>query len=233
VSVLPSGWTESDIGSPGLPGYADYNPASGTWTIGGSGSDVWNTADEFHFASQNLAADGSIIAQVTAVQNTDPWGKAGVMFHNSADPSVVFADVMATPGNGVTFQWRTAYGTVPNNVNLTGLSAPIWVKLTRVGNSFSAFYSNDGNAWTQLGTAQTVVMNTTALAGLAVTAHNIGLLNNSSFANVSGTALADVIYPHRSRQQYGRRPRLVYPDRLQRQRQRGSQLHRHRPLQLL
>ena len=27
------------------------------------------------------------------------------MFRDSADPSAAFADVIATPGNGVTFQW--------------------------------------------------------------------------------------------------------------------------------
>jgi hypothetical protein len=107
------------------------------------------------------------------------------MFRDSNDPSAVFADVMATPGNGVTFQWRDTYGVVPHFVNVTGLQAPVWVQLARAGNAFSAYYSTDGVTWTQLGATQTIVMNATALVGLAVTAHNNGLLNTSTFSNVA------------------------------------------------
>jgi regulation of enolase protein 1 (concanavalin A-like superfamily) len=183
--LLPSGWADSDAGSPGLPGSADHSVISGIWSVAGGGSDIGNTSDQFHFASEHLAGDGSLVARVTSVENTDPWARAGLMFRDSTDPSAVFADVMATPGNGVTFQWRAAAGAVANSVNVAGITAPVWVELTRVGNSFSAFYSSDGNSWTQLGTAQTVTMNTVAQAGLAVTAHNNVLLNTSTFSNVA------------------------------------------------
>jgi hypothetical protein len=190
VSLLPKSWTDGDIGSPGVPGYADYHSASGTWTVGGGGSDIGNTADQFHFASQNAAGDGSIVAQVTAVQNTDAGAKAGLMFRDSANAGAVFADVLATPGNGVAFQWRATAGAVPNFVNATGIGTPVWVKLTRAGNSFSAFYSSDSATWTQLDSAQTVTMNTVAQVGLAVTAANNSLLNISTFANVFVTQSA-------------------------------------------
>jgi hypothetical protein len=183
--LLPSGWADTDVGSPGLPGAADYSVVSGTWSVAGGGADIWNTSDQFHFASQGFAGDASLTARVTSVQNTDPWAKAGVMFRDSADPSAVFADVMATPGNGVTFQWRNTYGAVPHSVNVTGINTPVWVQLTRTGNSFSAWYSTNGGTWTQLGATQTVVMNSTAQAGLAVTSHNNTLLTTATFSNVS------------------------------------------------
>jgi hypothetical protein len=182
---LPFGWSDADIGGPGRPGYATFNPDTGTWSVAGGGSDIWSTSDQFHFASEHLAGDGSIVARVTSVENTDRWAKAGVMFRDSSNPSAVFADVMATPGNGVTFQWRATAGAVPSSVNVPGITAPVWVELTRVGNSFSAFSSSDGISWTQLGTTETVIMNSTALVGLAVTAHNNNLLNTSTFDNVS------------------------------------------------
>jgi hypothetical protein len=128
------------------------------------------------------------------VQNADPWAKAGVMFRNDNTAGSAFADVVVTPGNGVSFQWRATAGAAPSFVDATGLNAPLWVKLTRVANTFSAFYSSDGNIWTQLGTAQTITMNTVAQAGLAVTAHNNGLLNTSAFDNVSVTAAPAVSF---------------------------------------
>jgi regulation of enolase protein 1 (concanavalin A-like superfamily) len=195
VSVLPASWNADDVGAPGLPGSTVFDPTTGTWTVAGDGTDIWSAADHFQFAAQPLTGDGSITAQVTSVQYTDPWAKAGVMFRNSDDAGAAFADVVATPGNGVSFQWRPSAGGTPNLVTVTGLSAPIWVKLTRAGSNFTAFYSSDGNTWTQLGSAQSITMNAIAQAGLAVTAHDSGpvngllysLLNTSTFANVAVT----------------------------------------------
>src|SRR6185369_9232232 len=80
-AALPSGWNDSDIGSPAIAGSAIYN--NGNWTVAGGGSDIWNAADQFNFASTTFNGDGTIIAKVTSLQNTDPgsgWSKAGVMF---------------------------------------------------------------------------------------------------------------------------------------------------------
>src|SRR5262249_31151043 len=103
---IPTGWTDADIGTPGQVGGASYDSPSGTWTVAGGGADIWGTSDQFNFASQPLAGDGSIIAHVTGVQNTDSWAKAGVMLRASSSASDMFADVLATPGNGVAFEWR-------------------------------------------------------------------------------------------------------------------------------
>jgi hypothetical protein len=183
-------WVDQDIGSPGQPGYADFNATSGTWTVVGGGRDIGDTADQFHFTSQGFTGDGSLTARVTSVQNTDAWAKAGVMFRDSADPGAPFADVVATPGNGVAFQWRSTAGAVPNNVNVTGLSAPVWVQLVRAGDAFTASYSSDGVNWTQVGAAQTVVMTSSGLAGLAVTSHDNARLCTATFDNVDLAAPA-------------------------------------------
>src|SRR5262249_46191102 len=106
-----------------------------------------------------------------------------------------FADVVASPGNGVAFQWRSAPGAVPNNVNMTSLHAPIWVQLVRAGNDFSAFYSAEGSQWTQIGATQTIAMSSTTLAGLAVTAHNNAALCNVTFTDVSLTTPAPAPTP--------------------------------------
>jgi beta-glucanase (GH16 family) len=185
---IPTGWSDADIGVPGQVGGAAYDSPSGTWTVAGGGADIWGASDQFNLAAQPLAGDGSVIARVTGVQNTDPWAKAGVMLRASTAANDAFADVVATPGNGVAFEWRAVAGGQAADVHVTGLNAPIWVQLTRVGNAFSGYYSTDGSTWTQIGTSQTIGMPTTVQAGLAVTAHNNGLLNTSTFDNVAVNA---------------------------------------------
>jgi regulation of enolase protein 1 (concanavalin A-like superfamily) len=182
---LPPGWSDSDIGGPGQPGYADFNPDSGTWTVGGSGADIAGTTDQFHFASRSFTGVATLTARVATVTNTDPWAKAGAMVRASADASAVFADVMATPGNGVIFQWRDTPGGPTDKYQVNGPHVPVWVQLVRAGNNFSGYYSTDGVHWTQIGSSHTVVMSPTALVGFAVTSHNNGVVNTATFDNLS------------------------------------------------
>ena len=185
VSVLPAGWADADVGSPGKPGSAVFDSTAGTWTVRGGGSDIWGTSDKFHFAAEGLTGDGSIVAQVTAVQNTDPWAKAGVMIRDSNSADALYADIVVTPGQGVSFQWRGAAGGSASSTTVSGVTAPVWVQLVRAVNDFSGYYSTDGITWTQVGSTQTIAMSSAALAGLAVTAHNDDALNAATFTNVS------------------------------------------------
>jgi len=186
MAGLPAGWTDADIGAPGEAGSA--SDVNGGWTVAGGGADIYGNADQFNFASESVSGDGSLIAEVLTVQNSDPttgWSKAGVMLRNDISAGAANAAVVATAGQGVSFQWRSAASGASSYANKTGLTAPIWVKLTRAGTSFSAFYSANGTTWTQLGTSQTLTLNSSILAGLAVTAHNNSALNTSTFTNVS------------------------------------------------
>src|SRR6516162_7314764 len=148
-AALPTGWADADIGSPGLAGSA--TDSNGVWKVAGGGTDIWGTSDQFNFASRSFNGDGTLEALVTTVQNTDPWAKAGVMFRNDSSPEAMHAAVVATPGNGVSFQWRGTNGGSCSYVAAAGVVAPVWVKLVRSGNTFSAYYSSDSVNWTQVG----------------------------------------------------------------------------------
>jgi hypothetical protein len=182
---LPTGWTDADIGSPGLAGSA--SDVNGNWTVSGGGSDIWNAADQFNFASTSYGSDGSIIAKVTSLQNSDPgsgWSKAGVMFRNDSTAGAVNVSIVVAATQGVSFQWRSTAGAQSSNIELGGISAPVWLQLNRSGDNFSGYYSQDGINWVQVGTEQ-IYMNGSVLAGLDVTAHNNSALNTAAFTNVS------------------------------------------------
>jgi Glycosyl hydrolases family 16 len=188
VSILPAGWADADIGSPNAPGSASYNASSGQWTVGGGGADIFGSADQFNLASQTLTGDGSVVAEVIGIGNSNEWAKAGVMFRNDTTSGSEYANVDVTADEGITFQWRSTTGgnvVSADSVTVAGLSAPYWVELNRTGNVFTADYSANGSSWTQIGTAQTIAMNTTALAGLAVSSHDNATLTQASFANVA------------------------------------------------
>jgi hypothetical protein len=186
ATALPVPWLDRDIGSNvQIPGSASYS--GGTFTVKGSGDDIWNQSDNFHYCYQPASGDVTLIARVATQQNTDPWAKAGVMIRESLAANSTHAMVILSPGNGANFQWRAATGGSSAYQQQTGVAAPYWVKLVRSGNTFSGYRSPDGVTWTQIGTNVSFTMAGSYYVGLPVTAHvyPTQVLNTSTFDNVS------------------------------------------------
>jgi hypothetical protein len=170
----------------------------GTYTMTGSGTDIWSAADEFHFAFKSLTGVGSIVAKVLSVDNTDPWAKAGVMIRETLEPGSKFAAVYITPGNGCRFQARTdtdidaTSDTSVVTAAQTAITAPYWVKIERdVTGNFRGYYSANGSTWTPMSwNPQYISMSSNVYVGLAVTAHNAASTCEAKFSNVTITGTA-------------------------------------------
>lgn len=183
VSAMGIFTASQDIGGPDMTGFLRFDSSSATYTISGGGWDIWNNSDQFHFVSAPISGDAALVAQVTTLERTDDWAKAGVMIRASADPDSMFVDMLVTPTN-VSLQWRNATGGLADTFTVWGPTAPKWVKLMRIGDRFTGWYSDDGIAWNQCGNAVLVPLPSGALAGLAVTSHNGALLTTAKFQNV-------------------------------------------------
>ena len=191
ASSLPAPFAHGDIGDAatvGLAGSASYDSSTGTYTLKGAGSDIWNTADGFQFAFTTLMGDGSIVTQVTSMANFVNSGKAGIMMRNSLDPSSAYAIAFLTPQETVNFEERASSGASSASRASQGTFAtPEWLKVTRSGNAFSVFYSANGTSWTQLGSTFTISMGSTIYGGLITSAHSSGQLATATFANTALT----------------------------------------------
>jgi len=161
--AVPEGWTCEDVGNPKVPGDAVFD-AEGTVTVTGAGDDIWGDADQFHYCHQVLAGDGSIMARVVSQEDTNDWAKAGVMVKAGTEAGSDYAALMLTPANGVHLQ--SGFDT---DVDGPDVGAPVWLRLSRVGDLVTAAWSADGETWTDLGT---VVIEGPAVMGLFVTSHD-------------------------------------------------------------
>jgi hypothetical protein len=158
---------------------------AGTYTMTGAGTDIWSTADEFHFAFKEFTGACTIIAKVESVSNTHEFAKAGVLIRDTLDADSRYAGVFITPENGVRFQYRNTAGDITDRQFTEGIAAPYWVKLERTsGGLVRAYYSADGATWERFNLTQ-VTMNTPMYIGLAVTSHDAALTCEAKFSNVS------------------------------------------------
>jgi FlgD Ig-like domain len=183
--ALSDSWFDKDIGYDTPAGYASID-SSGNLIIEGSGSDIYGSTDQFHFVYQNLSGDGVITARVDSVQNTSEWAKAGVMIRATLDGDSQHGMNVVTPEHGVAFQYRNDKGGSSHNISGDTVTVPYWVRLVRHGNELMSYESPDGMSWDTVGSTN-ISMPTSAYTGLAVTAHNSGVLCYSMFSNISIT----------------------------------------------
>ena len=116
------GWAHGDSGAVGLPG--DASLLSGTFTVRGSGDDIWYAADAFHYVYRPLTGNGTITARVVSLQNTDDWAKAGVMMRETLDPGSAYAFSLVTPVNDTALQWRGSAGAYADHLGGPVAAAP-------------------------------------------------------------------------------------------------------------
>jgi hypothetical protein len=211
-------WTEEGVvelsiwfrGNPASVGSFVEGP-TGTYTMTATGTDIWTSADEFHYAFKTLTGAGSIVAKVLSVGLADPWSKAGVMIRETLEPGSKFAAVYITPTdtdgtstNGCRFQARSdtdidaTSDTSVATAEQMAIIAPYWIKLERdVAGNFRGSYSSDGVTWRQMAwNPQNIPMSSTVYVGLALTAHNAAATCQAQFSNVTITGTVGGQWSH-------------------------------------
>jgi hypothetical protein len=144
---------------------------------------------------QSITGDAVLVARVVSIATppSDPGEKAGVMLRDGLTPGAANVFLYSTPtvSNGYGWQVRAAAGatTATAAVPLAACGSgipPVWAKIVRSGNSFTAFCSASGSTWYPVGSA-VIAMSSTIQVGLAVTGHTSapGALATATFDGIS------------------------------------------------
>src|SRR5205085_678868 len=131
--------TNVDIGSVGTAGGMSYNSGTGAYTVSGAGNLGSTATDAFNFSYTTMTGDGTLIARVSSFPTGTTWARTGLMMRDSLAAGSQYAMASVTKGQGAVWARR---GTANTNASATvtaGVSAPVWLKLTRVGSLFTAF----------------------------------------------------------------------------------------------
>jgi regulation of enolase protein 1 (concanavalin A-like superfamily) len=176
----------SDIGSPSIAGSVKIS--SNGFDITAAGTDIWGVKDEFHFVYIERTGDFDFAARIESLVAGDLYTKAGIMAREDLTASCrhiyfqVFSDNNPRNKNngGYEFQYRSAKAgemkaIYPKSAEGTP-EFPVkypntWVRLQRVKNEFTGYYSTDGQNW-KVYTKFSLELPETLYLGLAVTSHN-------------------------------------------------------------
>jgi hypothetical protein len=177
----------TDVGTLLHPGSAEYNAASRTYIVTGSGDNMWFAKDDFQFVWKKMSDDNvSLSADIAILGNGGDNHRKGVlMIRQSLDDDSAYADI-ARHGDGLTsLQFREEKGGTTHEVEAS-VSAPQRLRIDKRGASFYMWIGNDERLEFAGGSTR-VPLKSPFYIGIGVCAHNKDAVQTVAFTNVGLT----------------------------------------------
>jgi TolB protein len=181
--------SHGDVGTVLHAGSARFDTATGTYTVTGSGENMWFGRDDFHFVWKKVSGDITISADI-AFEGTqgDNHRKAVLMIRQSLDGNSPAVD-LARHGDGLTsLQFRLAPGEDDHEVQ-SNVSAPERVRLEKRGDFFYAFVAGKDGKLHPSGASIKLPLNGEFYVGIGVCAHDKNATQTARFSHVKIEAL--------------------------------------------
>ena len=175
--------TSADVGSPAIAGSSSYDAATQTYTITGSGANMWAARDEFQFAWRKLRGDFIVRTHARFLgAGTDPHRKLGWIVRSSLDADATYADA-AVHGDGLaSLQFRASTGGPTFQLPSAVRGADV-IQLERRGTAFIMSVARYGEPFTRTELSE-LALGDEVYVGLFVCAHNAKVAERAVFSNV-------------------------------------------------
>jgi TolB protein len=173
-----------DIGGVLHSGSAVYDAAKETYTLAGSGENMWFASDEFQFSWTPMSGDVALTADISFLgQVGNPHHKAVLMIRQSLDTDSVYADV-ALHGDGLTsLQYRGEKGAATHELQ-SNISAPKRLRIEKRGPYFTIWLAGkDGEFRVAAGSVK-VTLNEPFFVGIGVCSHDKNVTEKAVFSKV-------------------------------------------------
>jgi hypothetical protein len=173
----------SDVGAVLHAGSMDYDAAKMTYTIAGSGENMWLSADAFQFAWKKVSGDVTLTADISFLgTGGNPHRKAVLMIRQSLDADSVYADV-ALHGVGLTsLQFRDEKGATTHEVQANA-NAPARLRIEKRGDYFQMFIGEGQDLHLAAGSPR-IPLQGPFYVGIGVCAHNKDAVERAVFSHV-------------------------------------------------
>lgn len=175
---------ETNVGGSALGGSALYDAQSETYTVTGSGEDIYGTRDEFYYVWRQVQGDLSLTAEVAFDDTTGHmYRKAGWMVRSSLEDDAAYVDALVHADGLIALQYRLEKGGETHEV-LSVARAPAVIRLERTADLFTLYVDKPGER-TRVVANVTVALPSQAYAGLVVCAHDASVQETAHFTSVA------------------------------------------------
>ena len=173
-----------DIGKVGQKGSVAFNPSDSSYTVTGSGTNMWFDSDQFHYVWKQFNGDVTIEANIAWVgEGVDAHRKACLIIRQDLDTSAIYADA-ALHGDGLTsLQYREEFGGMTREVQ-SNVSSPSRIRLEKIGDYLSMSVARGDGDFAPSGGSFRLLFEEPFYIGLGVSAHNNEVLETAVFSEV-------------------------------------------------
>ena len=183
VATKPATWTGQSVGPKPLDG--SFSQTNGVFHVSGAGTS--STVDDNHFLVQQHVGE---LAQLTAFVppqtssrlTQDKYKAAGLGLLARLDGSGAAFFVYSSGGKTGLTRWRTAEGKERSKHFTTGTQG-VWLRLERCSQQVTAFASEDGVTWRQVGN-ELLALPDEAHLGMVMTGQKKGVPVTVAFSGV-------------------------------------------------
>ena len=179
-----------DVGTVLHPGSVAFDASAKTYTITGSGENMWATTDAFQFVWKKVSGDAILTADASfPAAGGNEHRKAVIMFRQSLDADSVYADV-ALHGDGLTsLQIRDEKGGMTREVR-SNYSAPKRLRIAKRGDYvYMSLAAGTGEPEIAGGWLR-IPLQGTFYVGIGVCSHDKDVSEKAVFSNVTLTTPA-------------------------------------------
>jgi Tol biopolymer transport system component len=174
---------QSDVGEHLREGSAEFDSARGEYRVTGSGANMWNNADAFHYVWRRMSGDLTLTADLKLEgRGSQPHRKAGWVVRQGLEPDSPYVSAVVHGDGLASLQYREVQGGPTLEVR-SMITAPPAIRLVRHGNTFTFWAARHGEALGEAGET-TVLLHDPLYVGLAVCAHDPEQLEEAVFTGV-------------------------------------------------
>lgn len=176
---------QTDIGQVLHPGSAEYDAATKTYVLTGSGDNMWFSTDEFHFVWKKISAEDVTLTATISILDTEGNNhrKGVLMIRQSLDSDSAYVDAARHAEGLTSLQFRREKGATTHEIE-ANVSAPEKLRIEKQGDRFYLWIAKDDGDLQFAGGSAKVEIHAPFYVGIGVTAHNKDAVTKIAFKDV-------------------------------------------------
>ncbi len=186
TAAAPVGMFEShgDVGTVLHPGSVEYDAAKQSYTIAGSGENMWLANDAFQFVWKKMSGDVTLTADIAFLgKGVNEHRKAVLMIRQTLDADSPYADA-ALHGSGLTsLQYREEKGAATHEIQ-ANVSAPKRLRIEKRGAYFSLWLADERGEFHLASGSTRIALKEPFYVGIGVCSHDKDVVEKAAFSNV-------------------------------------------------
>jgi hypothetical protein len=176
--------SHTDVGTVLHPGSIEYDKARQTYTVTGSGENMWSVADAFHFAWKKVSGDVTLAADISfANPGGNEHKKAVLIFRQSLDADSVYADVALHASGLTSLQFRDQKGAVTREIQ-SNIASPKHLQLAKRGDYVYMSLADAGGEPKVAGGWLKIPLQGTFYVGIGICSHDKDAIEKAVFSKV-------------------------------------------------